>query len=1492
MSFLQEELVNFAAKGWLGILGTGDRNTAPDNLAWYEEVTTIDVIVKPSQIWGDYNLLLPAATLGDAQANAITLSGIIEDYSDVANAIHLTPSANSKVFFATEVYGDLQTRLYNWIMPQLIPRIDPGWEGFPSIGYMIRLYQGNPALPGAVEIPTTAEKVSGVPGWFMNFGAGAIKVASSFVSVTDPSDIWMTGFRYIGAEGGGGSSSPDDNFHLLPFEHDPELIDETVIYDVSVGAYRKTLIGDIRDRVNRAYQTIADLELASARDNVVVYCAETETAYRYESNGPTLVRDGFYILDTGDGGDSRWIAIAGQYMAGDLNLSGVLDLMEQVSAPSPLAGYIRAFAYESPGNDIFTQLLLHFNNGEGSSVFDDSSSYNHPVTAHNGITQAESVQKFGESCGGFDGIDDFLTIPQVDFNLLTDDFAIDTWVYLTDTREHIIYSHASDTSNYLKLYVTSTQQLALMVVVAGITMIDIRGGYITPSLYTFVALQRDGSNWYLYVEGLRVATASSTTSLNFSNDPQIGSTSLVPLPGELMDNLYGYWKLDENAGVNIGDSSGNGRTGTLNVGTWVAGQLGSALQFTGIATNYVDMGSIASFENNEAWSMSCWFLTSAGGLKWLMSKCATGAWNVGYRIGLNGGNIRVEIRNADANRIMVTDSIGGRNDGVWHHLVVTYSGTRIATDVRIYVDGAAVPYTVNNNTLISSIINAAPFNISGINNGASNRWNGSVDDCALWYSRVLTPDDVTELYNSGSGRYVDEATASYFMGYMDEFRMSISTVRFQDAIIGKPEIPYGMVAPYWVLPDGSIVGLKDLGFIGSRQWGEDGDNLYRETGRVDVYNELGSGAEDILVRNMSGFEVQPMRAVRVTTYDPVNNIPHVIQLDGLNHPPIGITRGAIPDNNIEMVVKRGVIPSAGLNTLSSELDDPVFVNMSGELTLVDTSLRVGSVVSLNANGAVYIDLTGTASGIQIAAEDEDIEIAPQMKRINFIGTGVSAYQDIVDPTQVNVYIPPIVFAPDYNSTNSVGDAVVDDVATSLRNVSDPTIEGTPFNIGDWTAGLSYPCLHTGSLSYTHTDPCSFKSLTSIIEVNVYDADGTTVLAQHLTSAITGNIDVTVNNIRIQVTGWAADYFRHKANIGVTVNIGSILGGVSGRFTVEIIHHNGSDYTKTQSDVFLDTEPQAQALTGLTMSETGGGVVTRFLSGIEYYTTDSLFTVNIADIDYMNSDSYPDPFIQIDGSEYGLPNLNLGPGNLTGWTVKHDDVDDTYQNTAWGINAANMCGNYPNANVHARPVDWVPGAWIDSPDFPMLINTYSLVSTATIERFHDEQWRCPVTGNFDLTNQRSWDSTIDVGASDAVFRCGGCERNITNWQSYNPNPLSQPDYSSSQNATVYLIREFKHNGSASSGFTLTIAGSYTSIELKLAKAWDGTANGGTVWVNMASAYNAPQWNNGNPLGGSGSLTGGSHHTFGTNNIVNTGDTMYIRIGFTGTQRITSLSVVFD
>jgi len=530
------------------------------------------------------------------------------------------------------------------------------------------------------------------------------------------------------------------------------------------------------------------------------------------------------------------------------------------------------------------------------------------------------------------------------------------------------------------------------------------------------------------------------------------------------------------------------------------------------------------------------------------------------------------------------------------------------------------------------------------------------------------------------------------------------------------------------------------------------------------------------------------------------------------------------------------------------------------------------------------------AGGTLAAKDEGAAVG-NITTLNFVGADVSVVLNGVDPTQLDIYIPALTFAPYYNSSNPIGNAVVNTIATTNRNIADPAPENN-YGIGGWAAGSVQPSLITTPLNYSHTDECSFEDLTTTVEATLYGPDDVTPVATFTTAAIVGNTVQGAGGITITISNWAADSIKYQANIAVSFNLAAIIPN-GGRFSIEIIHHDaGTDYTKTQGPMFYDAQPLAGTVTGVTIVE--NAAVTKFLSGVEYYDLGSTFQVDIADLDYLNSNTYLDAdLIELSGTEYGLPALTPGSGDLTGWLNDWNDDNNTYSNNLWAITAANFFTASLTANVNARALDWVNGAWVPSADAAIAVETHALASTATIERFYDEQWRCPVAGNFDLPAQRSWNSAIDVLITDAVFYNGGAERNITDFTVYAPNAAGQPDYSTlGMNPTVYLIREFQHTGAASSGFNITLTGTYTSLELKLAKAWDGTPTGGTTWVDMTAAYNAAQWNNGQPLAGTGSLTGGTHHTFGTNNIINTSDTMYIRIGFSVGERITALSVVFD
>lgn len=66
----------------------------------------------------------------------------------------------------------------------------------------------------------------------------------------------------------------------------------------------------------------------------LLYVDDTETVYRYETNGVAYTDDNTFVLSTGAGGNTRWLAIAGQYKVDNLNISGNLVVAGSTSTES------------------------------------------------------------------------------------------------------------------------------------------------------------------------------------------------------------------------------------------------------------------------------------------------------------------------------------------------------------------------------------------------------------------------------------------------------------------------------------------------------------------------------------------------------------------------------------------------------------------------------------------------------------------------------------------------------------------------------------------------------------------------------------------------------------------------------------------------------------------------------------------------------------------------------------------------------------------------------------------------------------------------------------------------------------------------------------------------------------------------------------------------------------------------------------------------------
>lgn len=211
---------------------------------------------------------------------------------------------------------------------------------------------------------------------------------------------------------------------------------------------------------------------------------------------------------------------------------------------------------------------------------------------------------------------------------------------------------------------------------------------------------------------------------------------------------YANWHLNETSGTNAIDATGHGYNGTLvNTPTWVAGKLNNCLNFVSGSSQYVDCGAIASFERTQACSYEFWLNAASSGVQDTIGKY-DGAAVRGTIITLNGSAFYFLLATSGTNYLLVQTSKTVANSA-WHHIIVTYNGTSLASGVLFYVDGAvdASPSVLSNN-LNGTILNGNNFTIARTRNGGY--LTGKIDEIVI-YDRVLTSTEVDGRYNSGVG---------------------------------------------------------------------------------------------------------------------------------------------------------------------------------------------------------------------------------------------------------------------------------------------------------------------------------------------------------------------------------------------------------------------------------------------------------------------------------------------------------------------------------------------------------------------------------------------------------------------------------------------------------------------------------------------------------------------------------------------------------------------
>lgn len=331
-------------------------------------------------------------------------------------------------------------------------------------------------------------------------------------------------------------------------------------------------------------------------------------------------------------------------------------------------------------------------------------------------------------------------------NNATDAADVDTGVVAsTNTWYHVVVVFNSTTNVDIYVNGTATNTGATVFVAGSLSKFAIgalaRGTPIQP--YSGIA---DEVGWWT-----RALTASDVTALYNSG------TGFNPIT--LTTSTVAYYKFDESSG-NASDSVNSVTLTNANV-TYSTGKINNGAVFNS-STDSLSTSTYTNtnFERTNSFSISCWLnLTSltSGSYIWDREDSATLRGLVWFV--QSDGKLRVQFgNNNDGSNCIYVDSTASQvSTGNWYHIVLTYSGTSLASGFAMYVNGSSVGTTTLFNNLNATTQNTQSLYI-GNRIAGGNDFSGTLDELGVW-SRAITSGEVTSLYNGGTGVQYPFSTA-------------------------------------------------------------------------------------------------------------------------------------------------------------------------------------------------------------------------------------------------------------------------------------------------------------------------------------------------------------------------------------------------------------------------------------------------------------------------------------------------------------------------------------------------------------------------------------------------------------------------------------------------------------------------------------------------------------------------------------------------------------
>src|SRR5262249_43649614 len=153
---------------------------------------------------------------------------------------------------------------------------------------------------------------------------------------------------------------------------------------------------------------------------------------------------------------------------------------------------------------------------------------------------------------------------------------------------------------------------------------------------------------------------------------------------------------------------------------------------------FLDAGNVANFNFYDKFTLAAWlYPTSPTGA--IVTRTELVPEEHGFGLYLRDGKVQVNLVQRWLDDALRVETEKPLELNRWHHVTMTYDGSRVAKGVKIYVNGESQKLTVLLDELNQPFQSKEPLRI-GAGGGPENRFHGLIDDARVYHA-ALPPED-------------------------------------------------------------------------------------------------------------------------------------------------------------------------------------------------------------------------------------------------------------------------------------------------------------------------------------------------------------------------------------------------------------------------------------------------------------------------------------------------------------------------------------------------------------------------------------------------------------------------------------------------------------------------------------------------------------------------------------------------------------------------------